>query len=83
MANPFYNSAPASKPNGMNIMDIYKAITTSKNPMQVFNAMAMNNPKMAPVVNMLNNGFSPQQVFNSLCQQRGINPQEFIKNLPR
>ena len=64
-----------------NLNDIYKLLTQSKNPMQLFNELANNNPSLAPVLNLLNNGYSPEKVFNIMCQQRGINPQEFINNI--
>lgn len=88
MANPFYNAANPSpnqnsSNNFSNLNDIYKMLTTSKNPMQLFNNIAKNNPNMAPIVNLLNTGYSPEQVFNAMCQQRGLNPQEVLKNITR
>ena len=78
MANPF--NTHNTNPN-FQLKNIYKMLTQSNNPMQMFEQISMNNPQMKPVVNMLRSGSSPQQVFNSLCQQRGINPQEFIKSI--
>ena len=49
--------------------------------MQMFQQIAMKNPNMQPVLNMLNNGANPQQLFYQMCKQRGINPDEFIKNI--
>lgn len=88
MPNPFYDSvySQSSKQpqnNSSNLNDIYKLLTQSKNPMQVFSNLAKNNPNMAPIVNLLNNGYSPEQVFYSMCQQRGLNPQDVLKNITR
>lgn len=87
MANPFYTNNSQRFQNSSSsygsINDIYKLLSNSNNPMQIFNNIAKNNPNMAPIVSLLNNGYSPQQVFNTMCQQRGINPQEFIKNITR
>ena len=78
MSNPFYNQM---NPALNNIRGAYQMIMNSSNPMQVFTQIARNNPQLQPILNMLNNGANPQQLFNSLCQQRGINPQEFIKSI--
>lgn len=87
MANPFYTATSQSSQqtsnNNLNLNDIYKMLCQSNNPRQIFNNIAMKNPNMAPIVNLLNNGYSPEQVFKTMCQQRGINPQDFIKNITR
>lgn len=71
---------PLLQPNYGQIKEIYNAMK-SGNPMQMFQQMASRNPNMKPILNMLNNGANPQQVFYQICQQRGINPDEFIKNI--
>lgn len=91
MANPFYqgvyspnqNNYYNSNSSAMNFNNIYKMLTSSNNPLQLFESIAMKNPNMAPIVNLLKNGQSPQQVFSAMCEQRGINPQEFINNLTK
>lgn len=83
MPNPFNSDNNQASNSSVNFNDIYKMLTNSRNPMETFNSIVKNNPKMAPVMTLLNNGYSPQMVFNAMCQQRGINPQDFIKNLTR
>ena len=84
MANPFFNpNSNANRNSSMSINDIYNLLSKSKNPYEVFSNLAKNNPNMAPIMNLLQNGYSPEQVFNMLCQQRGVNPQEFINNITR
>jgi len=87
MPNPFNenngNFANSNNNPSMSINDIYKTIVNSKNPMETFNFIAKNNPKLAPITELLNKGYSPEAVFNIMCKQRGINPQEFLKNLSR
>lgn len=51
------------------------------NPMQVLNNMAMQNPQFKPFVQMLQNGANPEIVFKQMCQQRGIDPNQFIQML--
>lgn len=84
MSNPFNTLNPANPYNSNNMAGIrnaYQMIMNSGNPMQMFRQMAANNPALQPAINMLNQGMNPQQVFNTMCQQRGINPNEFIKNI--
>jgi hypothetical protein len=76
MPNPFYTQTQFS-----NYKNIYNMLANSKNPQQLFAAMAQNNPQLKPIVNMLNQGMNPQTIFNTMCEQRGINPQEFLKNI--
>lgn len=84
MANPF-NALNPSNPmraydtNGL--QSAYKALTGSKNPMQAFQRMAAQNPRLAPVMQALRGGADPQSLFVSLCRQRGIDPNEFIRGI--
>ena len=43
--------------------------------------LAQTNPNMQQVLNALNNGANPQTLFYQMCHQKGINPDEFIKNI--
>lgn len=63
-----------------NLQQMYKAMQ-SGNPTQVFQMMAKNNPNMQPVLKLLDNGMDPKDIFYKMCQQRGINPDEFLKNI--
>ena len=76
MPNPFYTQT--QQPN---LKDMYNMFSRSNNPMQLFMNMAGANPDLQPVVNALKMSNNPQAVFNQLCQQRGINPQEFLKSI--
>ncbi len=80
MPNPF-NVKPSNSNNFGAYRDAYKMFSQSKNPMQLFMNMASKNPNMQPIINMIQNSGNPQMVFNQLCQQRGINPQEFLKSI--
>lgn len=46
------------------------------NPM----AMLQNNPQFAQVVQMCK-GQNPQQVFENMCKQQGVNPNDIINAL--
>ena len=77
MPNPFNNMN--MNPN-FQLKSMYQLLMNSQNPMRMFQQMAVQNPRLRPIVDMLRNK-SPQEVFNSLCQQKGINPDEFIKSI--
>lgn len=74
MANPLL------QPNMNQMKEMYNAMKNG-NPMQVFQQMAMRNPNMKPIMNMINNGANPRDLFYQMCNQRGINPDEFLKNI--
>jgi len=84
MGNPF-NALNAANPYNMNntanLRNAYQMLTQSRNPMQIFQNLAQQNPNLQPVLNMLKGGANPRQIFMSMCQQRGINPNEFLKNI--
>ena len=84
MSNPFNAINPANPMNTNNMASIrnaYQMLMNAQNPMQLFQQMAASNPQLQPIVNMLRGGMNPQQIFMNMCQQRGINPQEFLKNI--
>lgn len=84
MGNPFNILNPGNPYNSNNMAgmrNIYQSLMNARNPIQMFQQMARNNPQLQPIMNMLNQGANPQQIFMNMCQQRGINPNEFIKNL--
>jgi len=84
MSNPFNALNPANPYNANNMSgfrNAYQMLTQSRNPMQTFMQLANGNPALQPAINMLRQGMNPQQIFNSMCQQRGINPDEFLRNI--
>lgn len=80
MPNPFRTYSPPYTPSD-NIKSIYRAMSQSNNPYAMFMQLAGNNPQMQPIINAMQQGNSPRAIFNNMCQQRGINPDEFIKNI--
>ena len=85
MPNFFNNSKPnfSSTPsyNMGYLSQLYRTISNSKNPMELFSQMAKNNPQFEPVMKALNSGTNPQQIFETMCKERGIDPNEFIRQL--
>ena len=74
MANPLL------QPNINQIKEMYNAMK-SNNPIQMIQKLAQTNPSMQQVLNALNSGANPQALFYQMCQQKGVNPEEFIKNI--
>lgn len=84
MSNPFNQLNPGNPMNSNSlgyIKNLYQAARNSSNPMQYFQMMAQNNPQLQPILNMVKSGGNPQQIFYNMCQQRGINPEEFLRAL--
>lgn len=84
MPNPFASLNRANPINQFNMPQLrnaYQMLSGSRDPMSVFSQMAMGNPQLQPVLQALRSGQNPQQLFNSMCQQRGINPQEFLRSI--
>ena len=83
--NPFNIINPNNPMNSANMeyyRNIYKMLSNN-NPINMMNQLANNNPNMKPIIDLLNNGANPRDIFNDLCKQRGINPDEFIKGLTK
>lgn len=78
MMNPFYKAT--STPSNY-MRDVYNAMRQSNNPMQMFMRLAGSNPQMQPIINAMQRGVNPQQIFNDICQQKGVNPEAFIKSI--
>ena len=81
MANPFNDLNPINAYDMNGIQNAYKTIMGARNPMQAFQSLAMGNPRLQPIMQALQGGANPQQLFDSMCRQRGIDPNEFIKRL--
>ncbi len=79
--NPFNIMNPANPMNSNRMGQIKNMIgmfRNSNNPMQLFQQMAMTNPQMQPIMNRIRQGQNINDIFQEVCQQRGINPQEIM-----
>lgn len=74
---------PMSQNNNqlMMIKNLYNLCQSSQNPTQLLEQMATQNPQLKPFASLLKQGYSPEQVFNQACQERGLNPNEFIESI--
>lgn len=78
--NPIYQ-ATKTQPMVNQISEMYKMFTSMGNPMAAMQQMAMRNPQLKPVVQMLQNGANPEMVFKQLCQQQNIDPDYAINQI--
>lgn len=83
MANPLSQLNPANAYDISGANALYRAFAESKNPMEAFGKIASQNPKLKGVMDAFRQGQTPQGVFRSMCNQRGINPDEFIRRLTK
>lgn len=72
--NPIFQSSIG---NGMNAV----RGMAGGDPRALLSQMAMTNPQAQQVLNMLNGGANPEQLYRQLCQQRGVNPDEFLQTI--
>ena len=84
MSNPFNVINPANPMNVNRIGEMksmYQAFRNSNNPMALFEQLAYRNPKLQPILNQLKGGMNPNQLFENICKQRGIDPNQLINML--
>lgn len=81
--NPLLNN-PFSNLNNNNVPQVNPQIKQlmgmmqGQNPMQMLQTMAKQNPQLKPIIDMLNNGANPEQLVRQICQQRGIDVNQFM-----
>nr|DAR04571.1 MAG TPA: hypothetical protein [Bacteriophage sp.] len=60
----------------MQAVNIINQIKQNGNPQAAINAMAQQNPNVKKAMEMCQ-GKNPQQVFEQMCRQNGIDPAQF------
>lgn len=63
------------------IRNLYSICQHSNNPMQLMEQMANQNPQLMPYLNMMKQGMTPEQLFKSACQSKGIDPNGFMNDI--
>lgn len=62
------------------IKNMMKLVKTNGNPTQLLQSMSQNNPQLKQVMTMVN-GKNPKEVFYELAKQKGVNPDDILKEL--
>ena len=71
-----------SNPMMGQIKNTMNMIRTAQNPTAMLNQMAMSNPQIKQVIDIVNQyGGDANKAFYALAEQKGINPQEIIDML--
>ena len=85
MPNPFNvmnnNLGGFSNVNMVQIRQMYQLFRSGGDPIRMVQALSSSNPQAQQLLQMLNTGGNPEQMFRTLCQQKGINPDEFIRSI--
>ena len=71
--NPIFQATQV-QPVVNQISQMYKTFNSMGNPMMAMQQMAIKNPQLQPVVQMLQHGANPEMIFKQMCQQRNIDP---------
>ena len=61
------------------IKQLKQTLQAVNNPQALLNQLMSQNPQLAQLVNMANGDYN--QVINSICRSKGIDPQEFYEAL--
>lgn len=75
MMNPLFTAINKQVNNSNPIVDLYKS---GGNPFDFMYKISGNNPKMQQILQLLNNGSNPQQLFYQMCKNRGVNPETIL-----
>lgn len=76
------NLAPQSQGMTMQqLQGMYRSIFSSGNPMQALQQMIGNNPKFAQINGLMRKGMTPEGIFRQMASSRGIDPDDFIRQL--
>lgn len=70
------NANPLTNQSGNPAIQMYKAYKMSRDP-ELINKAVQSNPMLASLVNQ---NVNMEQAFYELCRQRGVNPEEILKN---
>lgn len=80
--NPLMNVIGGQPVNNGNIQQIKRMMNMLKsvqNPQAAMNALAKQNPMVANIIQMSNGDL--KGTFYKMCQEKGVNPDDIIKQL--
>lgn len=72
----------SSMPNLNNLKQMMGLFKGANNPQQLLANLVNQNPQMRQVIQLVNSsGKSPKDLFYQLAKQRGVDPNEILKQL--
>lgn len=81
MSNPILEMLNARAPMQMNssLAQTISMIKNSRNPQQMLQSVAQNNPQVRQVINMIqNSNMSPKDLFYKMAKQKGVDPNQIV-----
>lgn len=85
MQNPILNRMNNNALNNLSnskFASMIQMLKGANNPMGMMNNLLTQNPKMKQVLEQAQQyGNSPKEAFYKLAQEKGVNPEEFLKHL--
>ena len=82
MANSLYQQLNPSVQQSNPLVNAFKALKNSKNPMQLLTNMASQNPQVKQTLEMINSsGQSPKDLFYAMAKQKGVDPNQILSML--
>ncbi len=79
--NPLFASNVSNSNNFMqNIKNMMNTFNAMGNPQQALQQLANANPNVKQILQMANGG-SLEQLFMSMCQQQGVDPNTILNQL--
>ena len=82
MSNPFNTrSVPKTNVNMGQIKQIYNLLRNSNNPNQLIEQMIAKNPQLSPTLNLIRSNGNYEQIFRDMCRERGIDADDFIRQM--
>ena len=64
------------------LVQMFKTVRASKNPQQLLNNIAQQNPQIKQTLDVINScGKSPKDLFYQATQQMGVNPESILSML--
>ena len=66
------------KMNQNNIQQMANMMKMVRNPQAMLSQMAENNPQAKQVLESMNSGASPKDLFYQMAEQMGVNPDDIL-----
>ena len=80
--NPIINQLMSGMMQNNPIYQLYRAVRTAQNPNAMMQQMSQNNPQLQQTLNFISqNGGNAKQLFYTMAQQKGRNPDSIINML--
>ena len=80
--NPILNQLMNTAMQNNPIINLFRTVSAAQNPNAMMQQMANNNSQLQQTLDFINqNGGNAKQLFYSMAQQKGVNPETIINQL--